>query len=178
MKQALDECEFRHSISDVAEEISKGFVIGEPLSLGYDGVDYEGKRAIRDLRIQIQALASAEFQMLLGFVEKDLDIPADLVKFKSRHEVQFHIRGCYHFILGASSISDGMSSYSARLRTYMLQQRLHETKSPSLSCIEIRILAEIFLPLTVKMVSFFLRRVTIWISPCRKTTCLPRDIWR
>jgi hypothetical protein len=39
-------------------------------------------------------------------------------------------------------------------------------------------LAEIFLPLTVKMVSFFLRRVTIWISPCRKTTCLPRDIWR
>ena len=82
-KQALDECELEQSVPDVAEEISKGFVIGEPLSQGYDGVGYEGKRGICDLRIQIQALASAKFQMLFGFVEQNLDIPADLVKFNN-----------------------------------------------------------------------------------------------
>ena len=52
----------------------------------YDCVADESKSTVGNLCVEVCALASAEFKVLLAFLEQDFNVPAYLVAFKGMFE--------------------------------------------------------------------------------------------
>ena len=68
------------------EQFSKRFVVGEALVERDDSVPNEYKNTVGNLCVEVCALTSAEFKVLLAFVEQDFNIPVYLVAFKGIFE--------------------------------------------------------------------------------------------
>ena len=104
----------------LSDKVSKDEVIGSrwkkvrsrfPKGKRTAALPFSLKPLCRNLRVQICALAPAQFQILFALVEQYFDAPADLVFFEGLYEIQTHVGGYHHLILRAFSVADDKELY-------------------------------------------------------------------